>query len=201
MPLARLKAYKWSSYRGYVGEGPQEERIDYRWLGLMERGTRKGRQAAYRRYVEGMLAKDDEAFLADEAKSPYVIGDVTARERAAEELKEKLLERAVTGDVVWPEDRRPDVGQVEAAVRAEFGITAEDLRFHGHRLGALKSVALELCCRHSGATQRAAAAHFGYPSEGAVGKARRVAQAALAADAALARQAARVGKRLQEIKC
>jgi hypothetical protein len=101
---------------------------------------------------------------------------------------------------VWPEDRRPDLGAVEAAVLAEFGMTAENLRFHGHRLGALKPVALEMCCRYSGATQRAVAAHFGYRSEGAVGKSRRVAQAALAADAALARQAARVEKRLQEGK-
>jgi REP element-mobilizing transposase RayT len=195
---AQLKAFAWSSFRGYAGEGPEEERVDYRWLSLMERVTRKGCQAAYRRYVAGMLAKDDEAFLADEGKSPYVIGDAKARERAEEELKAKLIERAVTGDIVWPEDRRPELSEVEAAVRAEFGMTAENLRFHGHRLGALKSVALELCCRYSGVTQRAVAAHFGYRSEGAVGKARRIAQAALATDPALNRQAKRVEKRLRQ---
>jgi hypothetical protein len=98
--------------------------------------------------------------------------------------------------IIWPEDRRPAVGEVEAAVLAEFGFKAEDLRFHGHRLGVLKAVALDLCCRHSGATQREVAQRFGYRHESAVGKARRVARAALGADGALARQADRVEKSL-----
>lgn len=48
---------------------------------------------------------------------------------------------------MWSEDRRTELSEVEA-VEAEFGMTAEKLRFHGHRLGALNSVALELCCRY-----------------------------------------------------
>jgi putative transposase len=200
VPLAkkrvRLSAYPWSSYRGYAGEGPLEERIDYRWLAVMGRPTRKGRQRAYRRYVGMMLAKDDQEFLAEEAKSRYVIGNEKARERAVGDLKAARMERAVTGDIVWPEDQRPGLAEVEAAVLAELGLQAEDLRCHRRRLGTLKSLALELCCRHSGATQRAVACHFGYGSESAVGKARRRAQAILTCDKDLASHAERVQRRL-----
>jgi len=202
VPLAEKKkelaTYRWSSYRGYVGEGPEEERIDYRWLTLMDRVTRKGCQKAYRRYVEGMLEKDDETFLSEAGKSRYVIGDEKARERAEAELNSKWIERAVKGDIEWPEDRRPDVATVEEGVKAVLGVTGEDLRFHGHRLGVVKAVALELCCRLSGATQRAVSQRFGYRHESAVGRARRVAQIALAADPKLARQAAGVEKWLKD---
>jgi len=143
-----------------------------------------------------MLEKDDEAFLGDAGKSRYVIGNEQARERAEAELTEKRIERAATWDIEWPEDRRPGVETVEAAVVVELGVTGEDLRFHGHRLGVLKAVAMELCCLYSGTTQRAVAQRFGYRHESAVGKARRAARAALAADAGLADKAARVEKRL-----
>jgi len=52
--VARLNRYPWSSYRGYAGLVEAEARVDYRWLGLMGRRTRRGAQAAYRAYVEQM---------------------------------------------------------------------------------------------------------------------------------------------------
>ncbi len=145
-----------------------------------------------------MLEKDDEVFLAEAGKSRYVIGDEKARERAEAELNDKWIERAVKGDIEWPEDRRPDVAMVEEAGKAVLGVTGEDLRFHGHRLGVVKAVALELCCRLSGATQRAVSQRFGYRHESAGGRARRVAQTALAADPKLARQAVGVEKWLKD---
>jgi len=205
VPLAakktHLNGYKWSSYRGYAWGGAEEERIDYRWLDLMECGTRGLCRRAYRRYVESMLSKDDVEYLEEEGKSRYVTGDERARERAAEELKEKRLERAVTGDIAWPEDSLPDIGKVEDAVLKVLGVTANDLRFHGHRLGVLKAVALELCCRCSGATQRAVAQRFGYRHESAVGKARKIALTALAKDKSLAAKAVRIEKMARTVKC
>ena len=70
-----------------------------------------------------------------------------------------------------------------------LGVTANDLRFHGHRLGVLKAVALELCCRCSGATKRA------------VGKARKTDLSALAKDKSLAAKAVRIEKMARTIKC
>ena len=59
-------------------------------------------------------------------------------------------------------------------------------KHHGHRLGERKALAVEWCCRISGASQRAVGQYLGYGSESAVGKARKRAQAALSKSRAFA---------------
>ena len=194
--MRRLNAYGWSSYPGYAGLAKPEERIDYRWLELMDRGTDRGRRQAYRRYVEGMAVEEDEAFLRTLGRSGYAIGDERFVKETAEELKARQIERAVTGDIAWPEDRMLEPEEVEASVVEALGIRSEDLRFHGRRLGALKGVAVDLCCVYTGRSQREVARYFGYGSESAVGKMRRLVAARLAADRGLSRQVARLRKRL-----
>lgn len=110
-------------------------------------------------------------------KSRYAIGDERFRAAAETELRNKRTERAEMGDIVWPEDRPPSVAEVAEVVMAELGVTLAELRFHGHRMGQRKALAVELCCRLSGATQREVGRYFKYGSEASVGKARQRVQA------------------------
>ena len=180
--LKHLNGWEWSSYRGYVGLAAPEERLHYRWLSLMQRRTDGGRRKEYRRYVERRACQDDEDFLKDLAASSYAVGDETYREEVKHELKEKKLERAVTGDVQWPEDRLPGIEMIEQAVLKEFGVTTEDLHCHGRHAGVVKSIAVELSCRLSGKSQREVGSYYGYGGDGGVSKQRQRLASRMAGD-------------------
>lgn len=170
--LRQLSGYEWSSYRGYAGISKPEERIDYRWLDLAEGRGAGGKRKAYRKYVERMACQDDEEYLRVAGASGYAIGDEEYLEEVAEQLKSRRRERAVTSDIVWPEDKLPGIEAVEAAVMKEFGAKRADLHCHGRRAGVAKAVAVELCCRLSGKSQRAVGQYFGYSTDAGVGKQR-----------------------------
>jgi len=180
--LKHLNGWEWSSYRGYVGLAAPEERIDYRWLSLMQRRTDGGRRKECRRYVERRACQDDEDFLKDLAASSYAVGDETYREEVKNEIKEKKLERAVTGDVKWPEDRLPGIEMIEQAVLKEFGVKTEDLHCHGRHAGVVKSIAVELSCRLSGKSQREVGSYYGYGGDGGVSKQRQRLASRMAGD-------------------
>jgi hypothetical protein len=192
-----LDRFRWSSYRGYAGLGPEEERVNYRWRGLMGRRTSRGEQHAYRRYVEGFLDASDGKLKEAMESSGYAIGDAEFREEMEDGLKGARLRKGCEGDIVWPQGKPVAVEQVEQAVACAFGVKVADLHYHGHRLGAVKAVALELCCQLTGKTQRQLAAHFGYTSESSMGKQRkRLAQLA-GADERLAAKIAKVKRCLR----
>ena len=198
--LAHLNGWKWSSYRGYAGIGEPEERIDYQWLNLMGKMTVSGRRKAYRRYAEQMAGAHDEEFLKEYAESRYALGGEEYREEVTERLKAKRLEQAVTGDVVWPEDRRPGIELIEAAVIKEFGVPREHLHVHGHRAGVVKSVAVELSCRLSGRSQREVGRYYGYGSDAGVCLQRKRLQRALSADRKLSARIDELAEKLAKLK-
>jgi len=168
-----LRAYRWSSYRGYAGLGPAEEMINYRWLRLVNGPSAVRNRCAYRRYVEGFLVKGDEVLLDAMGASSYAIGDEDFRDQMEDGLLGARMRRADKGDIVWPEAKTVSMDQVESEVAREFGVEVSDLRFHGHRLKTVKAVAVELCCQLTGKTQREVGARFGYRSESSVGKQRK----------------------------
>ncbi len=192
-----LDQFVWSSYRGYAGLASPEARIDYRWLKILQRVTMHGNRNAYRRYVLGALADDDNVFLKEAGKSRYAIGDERFVASMEDELREKRMERAVTGDIVWPEDRLPSLDDVSVAVAEELGIGLAALRSHGHSVGDRKVVAVELCCRLSNASQRDVGRCFAYGSESSVGKARKRARVLLDGDPTFAAKLSRITKRLK----
>ena len=63
--IAYLRAYPWSSYPAYIGNGQRNEFVDYEpMLSLMECG-KKRRAAKYRAYVEAGLDTADEDFFGE----------------------------------------------------------------------------------------------------------------------------------------
>lgn len=194
--LGTLENYEWSSYRGYAGHRAPEERIDYRWLGLMGKGSERRKRTKYRKYVEQMACRTDDEFLKDSGLSRYAIGDEEYREEVAEHLKARKMERAVTGDILWPEDRRPGIETLESAVVRQLGISREKLHSHGRCVGWQKSLAIEICCEQSGASQREVGQYFGYSNDSGVSRQRKRWAALLASDKALSRRAEHLTRRI-----
>jgi len=129
-----------------------------------------------------MLGQGDVWLLEEIGKSRYAIGDEPFREATEEALNHKRMERTVTGDIVWPEERRPALEVVAEEAADVLGVALSDVRVHGHRLGDRKALVVEWYCRLSDASQRAVALYVGYGSESAVGKTRKRVQAALSQD-------------------
>jgi hypothetical protein len=197
--MARLRHWPWSSYAGYAGVRKPEERVNYRWLTLMGPVTAAGRRKAYRQYIARMACEDDEEFLEENAQSGYAIGGAKYRSDVAEELRQKRLERAVTGDVKWPEDRMPGLEAIEGAVINEFGISRHDLHCHGQHSRVAKSVAVELCCRLSGKSQREVGRYFGYRTDGGVSKQRQRLALLLDKDGRLAVRITKLAKYIVQV--
>ena len=171
--LKYLREFEWSSYRGYAGLAPEQKRINYHWLNLMSGRTKADRKTEYRQYIESMVDGKDDVLEQAMESSRYAIGDADFRDEVREELRQREMEQGETGDIVWPEARRLNVKDVEAAVIEELKVTAKDLHAHGRHAGPAKSMAIELCCRFTGLSQREIALHFGYGSESSVGKQRK----------------------------
>jgi hypothetical protein len=92
------------------------------------------------------------------------------------------------------------VETVEEMVGAEFGLDAKELHAHGHRSGLAKTVAIELCCRYSGKSQRDLMRHFGYSSDSGIARQRRVLREKLRSSAALRRRLAGMERSLSRSK-
>jgi putative transposase len=194
--MVHLEEYPWSSYRSYVGLAPPQDILDYRWLKLMGRATRKGNQNAYRRYIAGFIADEDDVLTGAMKESRYAIGDERFRERTEEGVLGVRLHKADDGDIVWPEPKVIALDTITAAVADRFGIAEGDLLLRGKRVGTAKSIAIEICCRLSGCTQREVARHFAYGSESAVGKQRQMLAARLEKDPSLSRHLKQLTRRL-----
>lgn len=169
-----LNKHLWSSYPGYVDKECEEEIVDYRWLRLMGRKTINGNRAVYRRYMEGIVGKDDVELKMALKASRYAIGDKKFVEEAESDLREMHLAKACEGvDVYRPRERIVRIEAVEKEVGKVFGIEVKDLHVDGHRAGSAKTIAVELSCRLTGKTQREVGQYFGYISDSSVVKQRK----------------------------
>ena len=195
--LEYLNRCPWSSYRGYIQKRHEEEMVNYRWRELTGVIGENRRRSAYRRYVERFVTKDDDKTLTALELSPYAIGDKAFIDEVEAEIKEERQSVRSQADIVWPKTTRPDVEAVERAVADEFGVGVDDLGMHGRRVGRAKSVAVELACRLSGLTQRAAGERYGNISGAAAGYLRRNLRTALAEDPVLHRRVEQLKKVLK----
>lgn len=192
-----LRRFPWSSYAGYIDSKGTQERIDYRWLNLMGCLTPRGNGERYRRYVEPFAKKTDKEFVEATEASRYAIGDERFVGKVESDLDDVREKKGVYGDIMWPTGKRVSIPDISAAVAREFGLEAEELATRSYAARVAKKVALELCCRYSGESQRAVGAHFGYRGNGSVAKQRQRLVELLAADNALRRKLKRAEKAIK----
>jgi len=170
--LGRLYAHRWSSLAGYTDAACAEPMVDYRWLGLTGRQTQRGRHAAYGRYIESFVSRDDSGLVEAMAANRYAIGDAEFVEQVESELRDVRVDKGVYGDIRWPIGRHVPVAQVAEAVAGVFDLPLAELQEQGYAARVAKKIALELACRHSGESQRRIGEYFGYRGNGAVNKQR-----------------------------
>jgi hypothetical protein len=146
--LEKLRAYRWSSYRAYVGlEKPPDWLECGRVLELNGPGKRAEQQKAYQRYVEEAIREGlEESPLEEEVKAQLVLG--------SRQMLEKVRKRVVGKSREQPQARalgpRPSFGAIKAVVeelrgtrweafRDCYGDWGRDLALYlGQRVGAMK---------------------------------------------------------------
>jgi len=184
---ARLDKYPWSSYPGYMKKDAEQEFVDYRWRSLMERKTDRGNRQAYKRYAESMIAENDDVLRDALSLGRYAIGDEEFVKESEQGLKQMQQDSAAYGDIILPEEPRLSFTEIEELVAGKCHVAVESLHRHGRSTGIAKALAVDLCCRFSGKTQRDVARHFGYKTDAGVTNLRRMLERTLSEDAELDR--------------
>jgi len=192
-----LNLYKWSSYRGYVGEATGFAlKVNRRWLRLLQGKSLKRNRAAYRQYVQGCVAATDEELRAVLEANRYAVGDEKFIEKVESDLRDVQVNRAVYGDIQWPEGRKLTLDEVSAAVAKEFRREASELLTRKITVRTARKLALELACRYSGASQRQVGEYYGYKGNGSVLKQRQKLKGLLGEDKRLQKRMNKTEKRL-----
>ena len=192
--VAVLRAYAWSSYRGYAGlakpygfvtEGPM--------LGLVG-GPEKRQRTEYRRFVEEGIAERDESFLDTLKESRWGIGDDGFQER----MRDRHTDMA--GQVRRPEDvsfRRMEPScqarDMLRAIAKEFDVTEAALK--RRQYGSVeRAAAAWLLGRCAGMNQRDIATYLGMGSGSAVCRQMRRLRERMEDDSALAVRISRLAR-------
>lgn len=198
--IAYLKQFKWSSFPGYIDKAQEEEIIDYRWMSLMGCKTKTGNRTAYRRYLEGMTAKDDEEFKKALKVSRHAIGDDRFVEEAENDLKEMHLAKACGGgDVYRPRERIANMESIEKEVAKEFHVKPEILHEHGHKASLAKKAVVYLSCQLTAKSQRFVGEYYGYTSDSSIVKLRQRFKKQMAEDEKLTKRIDRLKTRILKL--
>ena len=196
--VAALRAYLWSSYRGYVRLEKRREWIEYAALEAQVAAWCGKRRGAYRKYVESGLVETDEELAEALRPGSWAVG---ARE-FVEEVRSRYRKESERG-VRRAEDvsGRHEVDPVPAPLVLEALLHELDLgeaELRQRRGGGLyRGLAARLLVKHSAMRQREVAHLLGVGTGAAISIRIREAEKALEADPSLRRKIQRAGKRLE----
>ena len=169
--VARLEAYTWSSYPGYVDSSHRIGFVCYDLLGEYGRSIAEA-ERQYRAYTHACLLNDDGPILDALAASRYAVGSPRFVEETERRLAEQARGRPQDADLDLPRTTM-EIARVDEVVTRYYGIAVEQLRERAARVGWPKFVAVELACRLTGLTQRAIGTHYGGITSAAVSNIRR----------------------------
>ena len=152
--LEELRAYPWSSYRGYVGLAKSSDFVDDGPLLAMMEMSEKKRRRAYRRFVEVGIAETDDEFLEVLQGSAWGIGGSEFQEHIRD------LHTDMANQVKRPEDvsfrhaaQKVSLEVVLDIVADTFGMKSDDLRKRRYDCVA-RAVASQMLGRYAGMNQR-----------------------------------------------
>ncbi len=150
--IPRLRAYRWSSYRGYIGEEKAADFVDMAPVRALVGILGKGGPRRYREYVESGLAHTD-ADLEEVLKhSSKGIGDQDFRIQV-ERLRNRAMQKnRKREDVSFRRMSNPLAPEVVLSASAEFyGVSVNNLK-RRHRGGISRPAAARMLLRFSGCT-------------------------------------------------
>ena len=181
-----LRAYRWSSYRTYLGKKEWDFVTDRPLLAMMDGRSDKRRRIEFRHYVEAALAETDEEFRSVYKGSRLGIGGEEFLVKLADLYETVTRKRKKSEDIVLrrvgcrlPADRIVEVACRHLSV--ERG--AERQR---RRESWVRPVVARMLSRYGGLTQREIAARLGVRTGKSVSEQLQRLAAALAEDRSLA---------------
>ncbi|MFC1463063.1 transposase [Verrucomicrobiota bacterium] len=163
-----LRAYPWSSYRGYIDERRKGELVNHAPLLGLVADKHENPRMEYRRYVETGLASDDNEFVELLADRPRAIGSREFRKWADDEYA-KLKDAQGSGEDVSfrREAVLKDVDGIVRIVAKAFKVEMEDMT-RTMRGSIARPVAARMLVKYAGLSQRAAGRELGYRTGSAV---------------------------------
>ena len=149
-----LRAYRWSSYRSYIGKSKPLAFIDYAPILEMMGSDRRKRHSTYRRFVEAGISDIDAAFVDTKKQSRLCIGS-DSYSRRIDALYEDLREgHAGTQDVSFRRSGRCcSAGDVVFVICEVLNIERTDLT-RRRRDSMIRPLAAEALCKYCDLTQR-----------------------------------------------
>ncbi len=159
-----LRAYRWSSYAGYVDPSKSLGFVESGPMLALVGGAASSRPRRYGEYVESGLAEADDAFEAVLRESPLCIGDAAFRAEVDRRYDGRL------SSVIRPEDasfrrtrRSQSPDRVLEVLAGALGVSPE---IFGRRArnSPRRALAVRFLVRHAGLSQRGAAERLGMGS-------------------------------------
>ena len=170
--LERLKAYRWSSYAGYVAAEKAQEFVSYDVLKEYG-GDQATARRQYRAFVEACVLEDDAPLLEAMAASRHAIGGAAFTEEAEARIERRRRGRVQDQDVDLPRWSVP-LEEIDAAVARCYGIDPAVLKTHGRHAGPAKATAVALASRLADISGRLIGQHYGISSSAIVAIHRRL---------------------------
>jgi hypothetical protein len=149
-----LRAYRWSSYREYLGIDSPIGFLETAPLLRLVGGSTGDRPRLYGHFVETGLAVRDDEFRALLKSSRWGIGDAEFRECLADLNQCRVRQARRPEDVAFRQAQvRRSTEEVLRVVAAAFGLTVERLRERGYGCPA-RGVAARMLWVYAGLNQR-----------------------------------------------
>jgi REP element-mobilizing transposase RayT len=155
--IEALRAYRWSSYPGYIGQQKALDFVEYGPLLSQMQGRQAEWPRHYREFVETGLAESDDDFKVAKTCSPRSIGSAGFRAWIDELYQDHVEKHGRPEDASFRHITEPSPVQDVLAILAEiFEVAPEEFGRRRHD-SALRAVAARFLIRYAGLSQRGAA--------------------------------------------
>lgn len=155
--IKELRAYRWSSYRSYIGKEPRKSWVAYGPMLALLGGYGLSGAGGYRRFVESGLAEEDEEFLEIIKGAAYAIGSESFVEQIKNTYELLLNTKYKREDTALRKiGRRLAPRTVLETVARVMGEEPADF-LRRRRDVWNRAVAVKMLCRYAGCSRRGAA--------------------------------------------
>jgi len=153
--IKKLREYKWSSYRSYIGIAKQFSFVDYApTLQLAGNKKVKGATNYYRKFVETGIASNDVDFAKIMKESRHSIGSDEFTEKV-ETLYNKIIEKkSIIEDISFRKEITPILERDIIDVICTATGTAEEDIYRQQRGSITRPLVAHMLCKFAGMTQR-----------------------------------------------
>ncbi len=166
--VEKPEQYRWSSYRGYIEKGKEDNWVEYSWV-LSEFGQRRKRAGQkYREYTEQGLIVKIESPLKD-LLGQVVLGGDEFKEKIIEYLEGKQISQEIVERNRFEKMALPD--NIVKVVAKKFNMEEKEVRSKGRRGNIARLVAIYIIQRYTGISNEEIGKIFGGIHYSAVSKA------------------------------